>query len=175
MRRVRSPGAAEEAATPAKGDTLPLLESEFLVSLQSAPQQHANRYKVWNLSLGTDTVCSLDEFSKLAEELDNLQEKYRVSFVISAGNYDTTPLLDFPRSGAQLQSGRITTPADSVLGITVGFRLPRRLQEERTKRTSAICVLPAWRGSKLRNQARPDSLRWIMLDGHPRILPEFAQ
>lgn len=105
---------------PAKGETLPLLESEFLVSLESALQQHANRYKVWNLSLGTDTVCSLDEFSKLAEELDNLQEKYRVSFVISAGNYDTPPLLDFPRSGAQLQSGRITTPADSVLGITVG-------------------------------------------------------
>ena len=56
----------------------------------------------------------------MAEELDNLQEKYHVSFVISAGNYDTPPLLDFPRSGAQLQSGRITTPADSVLGITVG-------------------------------------------------------
>lgn len=105
---------------PAKGETLPLLESEFLVSLELALQQHANRYKVWNLSLGTDTVCSLDEFSKLAEELDNLQEKYHVSFVISAGNYDTPPLLDFPRTDAQLQAGRITTPADSVLGITVG-------------------------------------------------------
>ena len=105
---------------PAKGDTLSLLESEFLVSLEAALQQHANAYKVWNLSLGTDTVCSLDEFSALAEELDNLQEKYKVSFVISAGNYDTPPLLDFPRVGAQLQAGRITTPADSVLGITVG-------------------------------------------------------
>jgi hypothetical protein len=42
-------------------------------------------------------VCRLDEFSALAEELDNLQEKYAVSFVISAGNYDTHPLLDFPR------------------------------------------------------------------------------
>lgn len=105
---------------PAKGDTLPLLESEFLVSLEAALQQHANKYKVWNLSLGTDTVCSLDEFSKLAEELDNLQEKYQLSFVISAGNYDTPPLLDFPRTGGQLQAGRITTPADSVLGITVG-------------------------------------------------------
>jgi len=105
---------------PAKGDTLALLETEFLVSLEAALQQHANEYKVWNLSLGTDTVCSLDEFSTLAEELDNLQEKYLVSFVISAGNYDTPPLLDFPRTDAQLQAGRITTPADSVLGITVG-------------------------------------------------------
>lgn len=105
---------------PAKGDTLPLLESEFLVSLEAALQQYANKYKVWNLSLGTDTVCSLDEFSKLAEELDNLQEKYQLSFVISAGNYDKPPLLDFPRTKGQLLAGRITTPADSVLGITVG-------------------------------------------------------
>jgi serine protease AprX len=105
---------------PAKGDTLALLESEFLVSLEEALKQHANTYKVWNLSLGTDAVCSLDEFSTLAEELDNLQEKYQVSFVLSAGNYDAPPLLDFPRTDAQLQAGRITAPADSVLGITVG-------------------------------------------------------
>jgi hypothetical protein len=86
---------------PQKGSTLPLLESEFLVSLDAALQHHANAYRVWNFSLGTDTVCSLDKFSKLAEELDNLQEKYRVSFVISAGNYDTPPLPDFPRIGKQ--------------------------------------------------------------------------
>jgi serine protease AprX len=105
---------------PDKGDTLALMESEFLVSLESALHEHANEYKVWNLSLGTDTTCSLDEFSTLAEELDNLQEKYQVSFVISAGNYDTPPLLDFPRTTPQLDAGRITIPADSVLGITVG-------------------------------------------------------
>ncbi len=105
---------------PAKGSILPLLESEFLQTLDEALQQHANKYKVWNLSLGTSEVCSLDKFSKLAEELDNLQEKYQVSFVISAGNYDTPPLLDYPRTSKQLTAGRITTPADSVLGITVG-------------------------------------------------------
>lgn len=104
---------------PAKGDTGTLLESEFLISLDQALQEHANKYKVWNLSLGTDAVCSLDEFSPLAEELDNLQEKYQVSFVISAGNYDTPPLLDFPRTDPQIAAGRITAPADSVLGITV--------------------------------------------------------
>jgi hypothetical protein len=105
---------------PEKGDTLALFESEFLVSLETALREHSNKYRVWNLSLGTDAVCSLDEFSALAEELDNLQEKYQVSFVISAGNYDTPPLLDFPRIGEQAEAGRITTPADSVLGITVG-------------------------------------------------------
>lgn len=107
-------------ADPSKGQTDALSESEFLISLETALQQHANEYKVWNLSLGTDAVCSLDEFSYLAEQLDNLQERYHVSFVISAGNYDTPPLLDYPRTREQLAAGRITAPADSVLGISVG-------------------------------------------------------
>lgn len=105
---------------PQHGDTLPLMESEFLASLDEALHEHANKYKVWNLSLSTNEICSLDEFSELAEQLDNLQERYSVSFVISAGNYQTLPLMDYPRSGAHLDSGRITSPADSILGITVG-------------------------------------------------------
>lgn len=105
---------------PRKGDVETLTEQEFLVALEGALQQHANEYKVWNISLGTDALCSLDEFSPLAEEFDNLQERYQVSFVVSAGNYENHPLLDYPRTEAQLEPGRITTPADSVLGITVG-------------------------------------------------------
>ena len=105
---------------PSKGDTESLREQEFLISLDKALQEHANEYKVWNRSLGTDMVCSLNEFSEFAEELDNLQEKYEVSFVISAGNYVNPPLLEYPRTTRQLEVGRITTPADSVLGITVG-------------------------------------------------------
>ena len=105
---------------PEKGDVESLLESEFLWSLEKSLKQWANKYKVWNLSLNTDAVCLIDEFSPLAEELDNLQEKYRVSFVISAGNYISRPLLDYPRTQEQEEKGRITSPADSVLGITVG-------------------------------------------------------
>ena len=93
---------------PSRGDTDELTESEFLQTLETALKQHANRFKVWNISLGTDEVCSLDEFSPLAEQLDNLQEKYQVSFVISAGNYDSPPLLDYPRTKSQLEAGRIT-------------------------------------------------------------------
>lgn len=107
-------------ADPSRGDTDSLREQEFLVSLETALRDHANEFKVWNLSLGTDAVCSLDEFSEFAEELDNLQERYQVSFVISSGNYISPPLLDYPRSTTQMEQGRITAPADSVLGITVG-------------------------------------------------------
>ena len=49
---------------PAKGSTLPMLEQEFLFSLEEALKQHANSYKVWNLSLGTDAVCSLDKSAR---------------------------------------------------------------------------------------------------------------
>jgi len=105
---------------PDKGDIDELTEQEFLTALDKALNEHANEYKVWNLSLSTDEVCSLDDFSKLAVELDNLQEKHQVSFVISAGNYSNPPLLDYPRKKAHIEPGRITIPADSVLGITVG-------------------------------------------------------
>lgn len=105
---------------PDYGDTEDLTESEFLESLDGVLQQQANRIKVWNFSLSTNEVCSLDAFSPFAQQLDDLQEKYQVSFVISAGNYNTLPLLDYPRNKSQLIDGRITSPADSVLGITVG-------------------------------------------------------
>lgn len=105
---------------PARGDTDVLTEQDFLQSLEEWLKQYANRCKVWNLSLGTNEVCSLDEFSALAEQLDKLQEQYNVSFVVSAGNYTNVPLLDFPRTKSQLDQGRITSPADSILAITVG-------------------------------------------------------
>jgi hypothetical protein len=102
------------------GEVDELLESELLQDLENALREHANEIKVWNLSLGTNERCSLDFFSSLAVEFDRLQETYGVSFVISAGNYDESPCLNYPRTGAQIELGRITTPADSVLGITVG-------------------------------------------------------
>ena len=105
---------------PNLGEVDELTEQQLLQSLETSLKQHANRFKVWNLSLNSDALCSLDEFSPLAEQLDNLQEEYQVSFVISAGNYESPPLLDYPRSPVQIVRGRITSPADSVLGITVG-------------------------------------------------------
>ena len=105
---------------PNHGDTEDLTEATFLQNLEDALKKYANRFKVWNLSLSTDQVCSLDDFSPLAEQLDNLQEQYQVSFVVAAGNYESPPLLDYPRTVAQLDPGRITSPADSVLSVTVG-------------------------------------------------------
>lgn len=105
---------------PALGAVDSLTEPELLTTLDGALQRYSSDFKVWNLSLGSNTLVELDEFSTFAEELDNLQERYGVNFVIAAGNYITPPLLSFPRAQSSHASGRITTPADSVLGITVG-------------------------------------------------------
>lgn len=105
---------------PSHGPIETLTEENFLQALETSLKKYADTHKVWNLSIGTNEVCTEDEFSQLAVELDDLQERYQVTFVISAGNYDYLPQLDFPRIGSQLNHGRITSPADSVLGLSVG-------------------------------------------------------
>lgn len=102
------------------GDVGALLEHDFLESLERSLKKHASKHQVWNLSLSSSEVCSNDDFSALAARLDDFQEEYGVTFVIAAGNYDDGPLLDYPREGEQLEEGRITAPADSVLGVAVG-------------------------------------------------------
>ena len=103
-----------------RGETDSLNEQEFLIALDNALKEYAGTCKVWNLSVSTQEVCAEDEFSALAVELDNLQEHYGVTFVVAAGNYETPPLLGYPRRGDEVRRGRITAPADSVLSITVG-------------------------------------------------------
>lgn len=105
---------------PAAGEVDELTESQLLQDLDGILRDHANEIRVWNLSMGTNERCSMDKFSSFAVELDRLQETYGVSIVISAGNYDDRPALDYPRTQPQLEVGRITTGADSVLGIAVG-------------------------------------------------------
>jgi serine protease AprX len=109
---------------PTHGAVGTVTEAELLQDLEQALIRHSNEVKVWNLSLGSDEICRLDRFSDFAIQLDNLQEQFGVTFVIAAGNYESVPLLPYPRTSTQAESGRITSPADSVLGITVGSISP---------------------------------------------------
>lgn len=95
-------------------------EIELLETLEECLHEYANEVKVWNLSIGSDEVCRQDQFSDFAVQLDNLQEKYGVTFVIAAGNFDGKTLLCYPRDLIKTNNARITAPADSVLGLTVG-------------------------------------------------------
>jgi serine protease AprX len=95
---------------------------EFIQGLEESIRQHPE-VKVWNLSLSSNNQVSLRDFSQEAKQLDDLQERYGISIVVAAGNYpgnSDADRLPYPRSELEKSQGRITTPADSVLAITVG-------------------------------------------------------
>lgn len=71
-----------------------------------------NHIKVWNLSLGTNSEASLDDFSDFGMALDNIQDENQVLIIKSAGN-----CMNFAR---QLPKSRIAQSADSVRSIVVG-------------------------------------------------------
>ena len=106
---------------PDEGEVEFLSEQEFLVALEDALREHASICKVWNLSLSTDEVCGEDEFSSFGcgtrqppgTPWGNLRSGSRE--LQSASSYSLILV-----AAEEIQRGRITAPADSVLGITVG-------------------------------------------------------
>jgi len=68
--------------------------------------------KIWNLSLGTNQECELDEFSDFGMALDNIQDENNVLIVKSAGNCNNF-LKNQPKE-------RISKSADSVRALVVG-------------------------------------------------------
>lgn len=71
-----------------------------------------SQIKIWNLSLGTSSEASLDDFSDFGMALDNIQDENDVLIIKSAGN-----CTNFTR---QLPKSRIAQSADSVRSIVVG-------------------------------------------------------
>ncbi len=98
-----------------KGGRIP--EYELLTILEEVLPKHPE-VEFWNLSLNIDSVDD-DTFSPFAIALDALQDKYKVTFVISAGNYTNPPLRGwFPEDLGE--ADRIFSPAESVRGVTIG-------------------------------------------------------
>lgn len=75
--------------------------------------------KVYNLSLGSQIPVKDFEVSDISKLLDYLSKKYKVLFVISAGNI-TSLLGNFPADHFASPQSRIGSPAESLLGLTVG-------------------------------------------------------
>lgn len=92
-------------------------EYELLPILEEVLPKHPE-VKFWNLSLNIDPVDD-DTFSPFAIALDALQDKYKVTFVISAGNYTNTPLRGWLPEDLG-EADRIFSPAESVRGVTIG-------------------------------------------------------
>ena len=109
-------------------------EDDLLIQLENAVEIYGPRSTnrpagcdqpvvIWNLSLGTGSPCSEGQFSDSAFELDRIAKDNDVLFTISAGNYDP-PLRSWTAgvgpSIVTAGADRVSVPADSALGISVG-------------------------------------------------------
>lgn len=87
--------------------------------LEDTLNQYSDSVKVYNLSLGSGVAINDNEFSDLVKLIDALSKKHKVLFIIAAGNINTL-LGDFPTDHFGSPLARINTPAESLLGLTVG-------------------------------------------------------
>lgn len=96
----------------------PLPEYELVTILEDVVPRHP-QVKIWNLSLSADEPCADQKFSDLGMKLDELQDRYGVTFVIAVGNYNQPPFRRWPPDDLG-EADRIAPPADSVRAISVG-------------------------------------------------------
>lgn len=93
---------------------------EFISRIQNSVIKYVDKSKIFNLSANSKNPIDGDEMSILGYELDVLQQKNHVQFIVSAGNhylwkynYSLEEILDDDDS-------IISSPADSMLSIVVG-------------------------------------------------------
>ncbi|WP_145151798.1 S8 family peptidase [Paenibacillus xylanexedens] len=92
-------------------------EDELIDALDAALEKYAEKYRVWNLSLGSSRLCS-GVISDFTASIDKLQDTYNVNFVIAAGNF-----IELRQTGPvtfEDERDRICLPADSIRAVTVG-------------------------------------------------------
>lgn len=98
-----------------RGLTDDLDEWTLLDRLEDAVAKHSKEVRVWNLSMSSDEVCNDCSVSDLAAKLDWMADHYGVIFVVAGGNLKPPFHVATPQGG-----GRITVPADTVRGVSVG-------------------------------------------------------
>ncbi|MGE5398080.1 MAG: S8 family peptidase, partial [Chitinophagales bacterium] len=97
-----------------------LSEDDLITRLRDVVPQFKNQVKFWNLSLGSDTTCSLDSFSDLAIAVDSIQAENSVMFVIASGNDVNLPVREWPPQPIIRDRDILCPPADSLRGMTTG-------------------------------------------------------
>lgn len=102
------------------GPTCSLSEEELQEIILEVLEEYPE-VKIWNLSLGLDKQVNDTKISDLAIFLDEMQARYNVQFFIASGNInDLTLQRTWPAGEENDEFDRMGSPADSVLGITVG-------------------------------------------------------
>ncbi|MFT8557805.1 S8 family peptidase [Liquorilactobacillus hordei] len=95
-------------------------ENVMIRRIQEAVGKYSDVSKIYNLSANTSAPIEADEMSIIGYEIDAIQLKKDVQFVLSAGNHNLwqteTNISDIIDDDDSI----ISSPADSMLGITVG-------------------------------------------------------
>lgn len=97
--------------------------------IQKAVEKYSDKSKIFNLSANTTNPIEGDEMSILGYELDALQYKKDIQFVVSAGNHEIWPYESKLENMIFDDQTRIASPADSMLSITVGSVVGREYKK----------------------------------------------
>ena len=99
----------------------PRLASDTMAErIAEAVNAFAGECQIFNLSSNSEIPIEGDELSILGYQLDCLMKKHNIKFVISAGNHTVANTSTSLEEILQDDDIRISEPADSMLGITVG-------------------------------------------------------
>jgi len=92
----------------------------FIKRIQNAVHTFCGISKVYNLSANAASPIEGDEMSILGYELDALQLKLNVQFVVSSGNHQLWSTESSLEDVLDDDDSRVSAPADSMLSIVVG-------------------------------------------------------
>lgn len=105
-----------DVAALSKGGTS---ASDLLLHIEEALKDNPD-VKIWNCSFGSSYPGHPEQFSRFAQDLDALADRYGVLFVIAAGNYTTLPLRAWPPATELGGMDRVGHPAEALRALTVG-------------------------------------------------------
>ena len=88
--------------------------------IQNVVKTFYNQCKIYNLSVNATNPIEGNRMSILGYEIDVLQKKYKVQFLISAGNHYLWKYEDDLIDIIDDDDSRIASPADALMGVTVG-------------------------------------------------------
>lgn len=95
-------------------------ENIMIQRIQVAVSVYSELAKIYNLSANASSPIEGDEMSIIGFELDVLQLKYSVQFVVSAGNHELWKTENSIDDILDDDDSKIAPPADSMLSIVVG-------------------------------------------------------
>ncbi|MFD0961647.1 S8 family peptidase [Paenibacillus chungangensis] len=144
----------------------------FIQRIQAAVNAHSDIVKIYNLSANATSPIEGDEMSIVGYELDALQLRTGVQFIVSAGNHTLWKTEFRLEDIIDDDDSRISAPADSMLSIVVGSIVGADHENSLSERNQ---IAPySRRGPGFKGFSKPDLSAYsgtIVLDGQDASVP----